>query len=292
MGIRNYLIGLVLLITACVKLDGFMFEPTQVETYYLDDYTGDRELNLPDSFAIADSMIHLLSYPVKDENVYAVYIGDYWRLGLGDTVILYCHGNSDHMDKYWNRAKLLAHVGGKHRYGVMMMDYRGFGASDGTPSESHLNEDVEAAIDWLSDWGLTSKQLVVYGYSMGSAPASQVALKNDVIQPDRLILENPFASADVMSEDASGLSVPISYTSTTHYDVAGRMKDLQVPLLWMHGIDDSFLNIETHGEVVFRNHPGPKSGVRVASAEHNNLPEIMGWEAYLEVVGTFIETSY
>jgi hypothetical protein len=57
----------------------------------------------------------------------------------------------------------------------------------------------------------------------------------------------------------------------------------------LHGVNDDFLDIDTHGEVVFANHPGPeKIAYSIPDPVRNNLPEVMGYEAYLAAVGHFI----
>ena len=71
------------------------------------------------------------------KKIHAVYLGNIADIAT-DTIILYCHGNRDHLDFYWPRIKLLANVGGKNRYGVLAMDYRGFGLSEGPATEEGM----------------------------------------------------------------------------------------------------------------------------------------------------------
>ena len=80
--------------------------------------------------------------PVK---IYAVYIGNVNTINT-DTVIMYCHGNKSQMDYYWQRAKLLANVVGKNNYGVLMIDYRGYGMSEGDSSEEGMYTDVDTVL--------------------------------------------------------------------------------------------------------------------------------------------------
>ena len=98
-------------------------------------------------------MVHLftLDSQTPDEStptkIYAQYLGDISRIAT-DTVILYCHGNYAHMDAYWQRAKILANVGGKHRFGVLMMDYRGFGLSEGAATEDGMIS-ARSPLGWM-----------------------------------------------------------------------------------------------------------------------------------------------
>jgi hypothetical protein len=222
------------------------------------------------------------------QTIYAVYVGDTARIAQ-DTVIVYCHGNKHHMDLYWNRAKLLAHVGGKHRYGVLMMDYRGYGISTGTTTESGLSADVNTCMQWLKNHGLTSDRTILYGYSLGSAPACRLSAEPRVLTPAKLLLEAPFASAEVMVQDAALLSLPVSYFTDVRVDNVQWIQSVDQPFCWIHGIDDDFLNIETHGEVVYNHYHGQyQEAHRVPQAVHNNVPAVMGYEEYVRVVGEFV----
>jgi alpha/beta superfamily hydrolase len=283
----------ILSLTSCLRLDDQFFNTQTLESYKLDAYEGERELpELPDAYAVDADKIHLFSLQSDDDGdvqtIYAVYVGDTARIAQ-DTVIVYCHGNKHHMDLYWNRAKLLAHVGGKHRYGVLMMDYRGYGMSTGTTTESGLSADVNACMQWLKDRGLTSDRTILYGYSLGSAPASRLSAEPRALTPAKLLLEAPFASAEVMVQDAALLSLPVSYFTDVRVDNVHWIQSVDQPFCWIHGIDDDFLNIETHGEVVYYHYHGQyQEAHRVPEAAHNNVPAVMGYEEYVRVVGEFV----
>jgi len=273
--------------SSCLRLDSMLYNTTdKLERYERDNYTGEQDFILDETYKIQDSMIHefTLASQAPGESspttIYAVYLGDINRISI-DTVILYCHGNKWHMDFYWQRAKLLAHTGSKHRYGVLMLDYRGFGRSEGTPTEDGLYADVDAAMNWLKTNGLTNARLVVYGFSMGSAPAVELSAHPRSMRPSKIILEAPFASAAVMGEDGSQLAMPGSYFTNLKIDNAEEIKLCNQPLLWIHGTGDNFLNYTTHGQVVFDNSKGnPKYSYLVSGADHGNVPVVAGFSTY------------
>ncbi|MCP4439625.1 MAG: alpha/beta hydrolase, partial [Aureispira sp.] len=207
-----------------------------------------------------------------------------------DTVIMYCHGNAAHMDVYWPRAQLLANVASKNQYGVLMIDYRGYGKSEGTSTESGLYADVNSALEWLKGNGLTGDRLVMYGFSMGTAPATELTANPQVMTPSKLILEAPFASAEVMAQDASKLAIPGSFLTNLKIDNAEEIKKIQQPFLWLHGEDDDFLSIHTHGSVVAKGYQGSsKTEVRVDGAGHSTVPNTMGYEEYMDVIKHFLQ---
>ena len=293
----TFLAFAVLLCGSCLRLDDNLFNPdNSIEEYLLDDYTGEVDFELDSAFDIPPNMVHLMTLNSQGQEdaeaykIYAIYIGDISRIDT-DTVIMYCHGNRDHMDFYWQRAKLLAHTGGKNRFGVMMVDYRGYGLSEGEPTEKGLYADVDAALKWLKEQGLTGDRLIMYGFSMGTAPATEIIANPQefALSPSWLILEAPFASAAVMVQDASRLALPAEYFVDLEIDNAEEIKKVQQPFLWMHGVEDAFLSIRTHGEVVYGNYGGAvKKAIRVPGADHGEVPEKMGFSDYLEAVFTFI----
>jgi hypothetical protein len=137
------LFGVVL--SSCLRLDNNLYNSSKITEYLFDDYKGEVDFILGTDYAIPVINRHLFTLNSSGNKVYALYIGDINNIHT-DTVIMYCHGNKDHMDFYWQRAKLLAHVGGKMNYGVMMIDYRGYGLSEGQPTEDGLYEDVDKAL--------------------------------------------------------------------------------------------------------------------------------------------------
>ena len=74
---------------------------------------------------------------------------------------------------------------------VLIVDYRGYGKSEGIPTEEGMYEDVRAAMNWLKSWGVPTQQIINYGFSLGSAPATDLmAFGMDGDYPNKLILES------------------------------------------------------------------------------------------------------
>ncbi|WP_317897110.1 alpha/beta hydrolase [Aurantibacillus circumpalustris] len=288
-------IAVLFLVSSCLKLDTNLYNTTdKISEYKLDNYSGEQDFILDDTYTIPSDKITLFSLASQSENessataIKALYIGDLNRINM-DTVILYCHGNKWHMDFYWQRAKILAHINGKNNYGVMMMDYRGFGLSSGKPTEEGMYADVDACMKWLKEKGLTSERLIIYGFSLGSASATELSANPKTLTPSKLILEAPFASAAVMVQDASQLNMPADYFTDLKIDNAEEIKKVSQPFLWMHGTMDNFLNYKTHGEVVYKNYAGSyKEKFLVDVADHGEIPVKMGFELYLKTIGEFI----
>jgi pimeloyl-ACP methyl ester carboxylesterase len=285
---------IMVLFSGCLRLDDNLFNNTKLTEYKLDNYTGDVDFQLDYGYHIPDSLVHVFSIPsqASDESsattIYAIYIGSISRINT-DTVIMYCHGTRDHMDFYWQRAKLLANTGNKNQFGVLMIDYRGYGKSEGKPTENGMYADVDAGLKWLKSKGLTNDRLVMYGFSLGSAPATKLTAEPRSLTPAKLMLEAPFANAETMIQDASGLAMPATFFTDLKINNGEEIKSVQQPFFWIHGEADDFLSITTHGQVVYDNYSGAyKESHRIPNAGHSTIPTTFGFSNYLNAVKTFI----
>lgn len=293
-----YILVISFIFLGCKKrLDSFLFKnDNTIEEYKFDNYDGEVTLQVGSEYSVSSSMIHQISYSILDEEnksiqISATYVGDINQIAT-DTVIVYCHGTAKHNDFYWPRQKLYAHLGGLHRYGVLMVDYAGYGTSEGIATEKNMYASVKGALSWLKSNGLTSNRLILFGFSLGTAPTCEIAAHaaDYPLSPSKIILEAPFASSEVMIQDASGLSLPGSYFVNVKIDNAEEIKKVDVPLLWIHGEADTFLSIASHGQIVFDNYTGTKKvGVTVPGGEHEDTPFVMGYSNYLSTLLDFIE---
>jgi pimeloyl-ACP methyl ester carboxylesterase len=280
------------LLASCMRLDDNLFNPEEkITAYGFDQYKGTRELaDLPDSISVEPNRQQFFFLPSGPEKIACIFLGDSSEIPEKE-VILYCHGNKNHMDNYWNRAKLLYHTGAKGRRAVLMMDYRGFGLSTGDPSEQGLYEDVGACIAWLKAKGLKENNLILYGYSLGSAPATYWAAHPDMLSLKKLILEAPYCSADQMVKDASKLQLPGAYFTNLNINNGERIKQVRAPFLWIHGREDDYLDAETQGRTIYNNYPDPgkKQSILVPGAVHNNVPQVMGYQQYIREISKFLD---
>lgn len=289
----RYIVFLIIVfgLTACIKLNDIAFYNETITDYLLDDYNTDLDFKLDSTYNVQN--IHEFSVNSNGFDIAAIYIGELSDIDT-DTIILYCHGQTRHMDHYWQRAKLLANCGGKERYGVLMFDYRGYGKSEGTPTEQGMYEDVRAAYQWLLNEGASSQRIIIYGFSLGSAPATDLAaygMGNEF--PVKLILESPFASTDFIAQESTLIEVSASYITDLEFDNAEKIKLVDKPLMWMHGIEDDYVAI-TNGEAIISNYSGVDSTyIRVEGANHgqDGIPQTMGYQNYLNAVQEFIESN-
>lgn len=284
-------IALAFLSVSCLRIDDLAYlNDNTIDQYYFDDYPGEYEIEIPAEFDLPDSLIQLVSFKsqmdgeASPKTIYGVFIGSMQNLS-SDTVILYLHGQTNHLDYYWTRAKLLANTG----FPVFMIDYRGFGLSEGTPSEDGMYADTKAALEWLDQY--QPKRVVLYGFSLGSAPATYAAaFFNENNTYNSLILESPFSSAENLAQESTIINIKVDFLSDLGFNNADWIKEYKGAFCWLHGRDDDYIKI-SNGEIVYKNHEGSyKEAHRIAGAKHghNGVPETMGFHDYLDTVRTFI----
>jgi len=276
-----------------MRLDSLVFSAEKLDKYLLNDYTGETELTVGASYDINPALVSLLTLTSKNSDgtpmkIYAVYIGDKALISQPtQKIIVFCHGRGPHLDYYWPRAKLMANAGGKNKYGVLMIDYQGWGMSEGKPGEQEMVNDLEAAMGWLKTQGATGANITLYGYSLGSYPAVQVAAYPKTLKPGKLVLEAPLASAEIFVQDSTLLSLPGSYFVNLKLDNLGAIGSVTQPLLWLHGTADS-TNPFSQGKVVYDKHNGAfKQAVIVSNGEHTDLPILLGYTNYLNILDTY-----
>ena len=269
---------LIFILAGCAPYeDQSYFEPVKSSDYLLDSFQGNTDFKLDGTFALTLGDINKIeSIESFDGNstasLSAIYIGDITKINER-TVILYCHDKYGNLDNYWQRIKLLGNLG-LGQYGILAIDYRGYGLSSGHSTEGSITADVASGIKWLEDKGLTSDRLVLYGFGLGTVPVVNLAAKPRSLTPARIILEAPIASMEALLQDAVYQSVPGHYLSGLDFNNADTIQSVTQPLLWFHGSDDDIYPPE-HGQLVFNRHQGDnnsKLGFIVNGANHNNIP--------------------
>src|SRR5256885_284827 len=189
--------------------------------------------------------------------------------GAARATVVHCHGNAANIS---NHARLVAWLPAVH-INVLTFDYRGFGASDGTPSLNGVVEDARAAIAEARRLqpGLP---IILFGQSLGGATAVRAAAEETEGDVRLLVIEGAFASYRDITRDATRgtvLSVVAAVASTTlpsrQWDPVNAMARLHMPVVVLHGDRDRVIPIE-HGERLYAAAPGPKRFIRVPDGRH------------------------
>lgn len=179
----------------------------------------------------------------------------------GQIVILF-HGNAGHIGHRAIKAQHFIDRG----IGVLLVEYRGFGGNPGRPTEQGLYHDGRAALRFLEQKEYTVSQFILYGESIGSGVALQMALE---IQPRYMILEAPFSSAaDVAKKQYFFL--PVDFLLKDRYDNIEKIAEVKTNLLIVHGDEDFVIPIEL-AELLFARANHPKEFITINGGHHNDL---------------------
>ncbi len=176
------------------------------------------------------------------------------------STLLFFHGNAGNISDRLMKLRFFYEMG----VNTFIIDYRGYGRSQGTPSEEGIYRDGRAAYDFLkSRADIGNLPIVIYGGSLGGAVAIDVALKRPVAG---LIIDSSFPSAPAMAR----IIYPVipTFFMSVKLDSINKIKTLSVPKLFMHSTDDQVVPFRL-GQELYEAAPEPKEFVTLTGG-HND----------------------
>ena len=196
--------------------------------------------------------------------------------------MLFLHGNAGNISHRLENAYLLCREG----ISVFMLEYRGYGKSEGKPGEQGLYLDAEAGLLHLvQDLGTPAEQVVVFGRSLGGAVAVDLASKNRI---GALILESTFTSVTDLASVFFPF-LPMGHILKTRFASIEKIADVHAPKLHLHGTADDLIHYE-NGKRLFEAAPEPKRFYPIEGAGHNDT-YVIGARAYLDELTGFIRET-
>lgn len=190
---------------------------------------------------------------------------DAWQHGAepGHPTVVFYHGNAGNMGSHAAYFAALAKAG----FGVLAIDYRGFGKSAGKPSETGLYEDARTALHYaVGTLHIAPGNLILYGESLGTGVAVQMATE---VHTAALVLQAPYAAiADIGKMRYPWL--PVDLLLEDKFNSIAKIDRIHMPLLLMHGTQDTVIPV-TEGEALFARAAEPKQMVHFPGKDHHNL---------------------
>jgi fermentation-respiration switch protein FrsA (DUF1100 family) len=246
------------------------------------------------NWAVAESLKHQRGAGVVVEDVWFAaadgvklhgwYCSPLVKPGSGDPamksrkVLLWFHGNAGNIS---HRYEMMTEMV-KLPIDVFIIDYRGYGRSEGTPSESGLYKDADAAWSYLTDnRGLAPGSIVLFGKSLGGAVAVDLATR---VSPSGLIVQSSFTSiADMADTVVPVLVRPFLSTRMASITKVGQ---IGCPKLFIHSRNDDVIPYKL-GRRLFDAASEPKRFHEVRGARHNDT-YIIGGKQYFDALREFL----
>lgn len=230
-----------------------------------------------ESPAVAGLAFENIQIPTPDnERLHA------WWLEAPDAraQVLFFHGNGGNLSLW-----LDAIVGIRQRgYSVLAVDYRGYGASTGQPSEAGLYQDAESAV---RIFGARLKKpgppVIYWGRSIGSPVAAHAAGR---VSPDALILECPMPDVRSLLR-TNPVMWSLSFFSSYRFPTARLVSHYTGPFLVLHGDRDSIVPYHAGRRVFDAAATTRKTFVTIAGADHNDL-HLVNPRQYWDAIEAFI----
>ncbi|MEO1401828.1 MAG: alpha/beta hydrolase [Cyanobacteria bacterium J06635_1] len=216
-------------------------------------FRADSMIFLPQPASYEDTEAILKLSVTATEQISALYLPN----ADAKYTLLYIHGNAEDL------GDIQPQLARFHSWGfsVFAYDYRGYGTSDGKPSERNAYQDVMAAYTYLTkELGIPAEQVIVYGRSVGGGSAVELAARQPVAG---LILQSTFTST-------FRVVLPFPLLPFDKFANLAKLKRVRCPVLVMHGQADKTIPI-THSQRLYEAASEPKRSLWVDGAGHNDF---------------------
>ena len=185
------------------------------------NYLNDKIIfNYEEIFIETDKKIKLKSWFIKKD------------LDKFKTILIF-HGNAGNL---FNRVYKLNELN-KLDVNILLISWRGFSGNKGKPTEKNLYRDADESVKWLNNQGVISKNIILYGESLGTGVATELGTSNAF---GGIILESPFTSIANAAKIYYPY-LPVSIILKDRYDSIGKIKNINTPIFIMHGKMDNII---------------------------------------------------
>ena len=196
------------------------------------------------------------------------------------TVLMF-HGNAGNISHRLETIAIFHELG----YNAMIIDYRGYGRSEGSPGEEGTYRDAEAAWTYLTrKRKIEADRIVLFGRSLGAAVAAWLAVEK---HSAGLILESAFTSVPDRGAEMYKF-LPVRLLARINYDTLGRIDKLRCGLLVIHSRDDEIIPYH-HGEQLFEAAKQPKRFQEISGGHNNGF--ITSGSIYKNALAEFLSES-
>lgn len=195
--------------------------------------------------------------------------------------VLFFHGNAGNISHRLESIEIF------HRLGlnVFIIDYRGYGQSEGKTTEQGTYQDAEAAWKYLHDvQGISGQQIIIFGRSLGASIAAWLASKH---APAALIIESGFSSVPAMGQRLYPF-LPIHWLTHFKYDTRQYVKRISCPVMVAHSKNDEIIPYD-EGREIFAAAPENKQFLALRGGHNDGF--LVSGSSYVEGLRSFINKA-
>jgi uncharacterized protein len=198
-------------------------------------------------------------------------------------VVLFLHENGGNIS---TGLTLIDYFNHKLGLSVFVIDYRGYGKSEGRPAEAGTYLDAKAAWEYLVDSRkINPGDIIIYGRSLGGSIAAWLAKE---VKAELLIIDSTFTSLkDVASEMYPYL--PVRKFLKYDYPTINYIKDIACPVLFIHSVDDDYIPF-SHAERLYEQANEPKKLLKISGGHNNSY--IKSEQVFIEGIRNFVSGKY
>ena len=224
----------------------------------------DRFVYFPDKEDLSPARFHMDAEKIRITTADNTTISAWYMRGKPDyPVILYLHGNAGHLGHRLNIFRAMHERG----FSVLALSWRGFGDSDGHPSQEGLYADAKAGRRWLIEQqAIAPNAIIYYGESLGTGVATWLAAHEP---PLMLMLEAPYTSVLERGQERFWW-LPVAALLRDTFPSRTYIARVDAPILILHGDDDTIIPLH-HGQAMLEAANNPKHLEIVADAGHNRF---------------------
>ena len=216
-----YILIFIFAVYLVITLFLYFFQRNLLYYSTANNYSGDRLVVLIEKVKIkTKDNIELLSWYHKKN------INDY-------KTILFLHGNAGTLEDRIHKINHFKDID----INFLLLSWRGFSGNNGDPSEKGIYEDARSAVRWLKNKGIVEKNIIIYGESLGTGAAVEIAQNKDFAG---VILESPFTSMIDVGKNKYPF-FPVRLLLKDKYESDKKIKNIKSPILIMHGEVDGIV---------------------------------------------------
>lgn len=236
------------------------------------------------NYSVTPQALGLAFEPVQIGTADGEQLSAWWipapmRAPARGTVLL-LHGNAGDISHRIDYARMFFGLG----YHTLLLDYRGYGTSTGTPAEEGTYRDAEAGWQWLTGKrGIKASDIVIFGESLGGGVASWLAAQHT---PGALVLASTFTSIPDLGAEVYAW-LPVRWLARIHYNNLANLERLRAPLLIAHSRGDDIIPF-AHGERLYAAAREPKAFLALSGGHNEGF--VFTRAEWVNALAAFLET--